>query len=94
MCGRDVTGVTPDALARAGVCLIPEGRGIFPNLTVTENLRMATFTGTRFSDVQDRVFAQFPRLRERRRQTAGTLRAASSRCSRWAARSRPTRPCC
>src|SRR4051795_2883740 len=73
LCGRDVTGVTPDALARAGVCLIPEGRGIFPNLTVTENLRMATFTGTHFGDVQDKVFAQFPRLRERRKQTAGTL---------------------
>jgi branched-chain amino acid transport system ATP-binding protein len=73
VCGRDVTGVTPDALARAGVCLIPEGRGIFPNLTVTENLRMATFTGTHFTDVQDRVFSQFPRLRERRKQTAGTL---------------------
>jgi branched-chain amino acid transport system ATP-binding protein len=73
VCGRDVTGVTPDALARAGICLIPEGRGIFPNLTVTENLRMATFTGTHFSEVQDRVFSQFPRLRERRKQTAGTL---------------------
>jgi branched-chain amino acid transport system ATP-binding protein len=73
LCGRDVTGVTADALARAGVCLIPEGRGIFPNLTVTENLRMATFTGTKFNDVQDRVFSQFPRLRERRRQTSGTL---------------------
>ena len=73
LCGRDVTGVTPDVLARAGVCLIPEGRGIFPNLTVIENLRMATFTGTSFHEVQDRVFTQFPRLRERRRQTAGTL---------------------
>jgi branched-chain amino acid transport system ATP-binding protein len=73
LCGRDVTGVTPDALARAGVCLIPEGRGIFPNLTVIENLRMASFTGTSFREVQDRVFTQFPRLRERRRQTAGTL---------------------
>jgi branched-chain amino acid transport system ATP-binding protein len=40
---------------------------------VIENLRMATFTGTSFHDVQNRVFAQFPRLRERRRQTAGTL---------------------
>ena len=73
LCGRDVTGIAPDALARTGVCLIPEGRGIFPNLTVTENLRMATFTGTSFHDVQEKVFAQFPRLRERRRQTAGTL---------------------
>ncbi len=73
VCGRDVTGVSPDALAHAGICLIPEGRGIFPNLTVIENLRMATFTGTHFGHVQDRVFTQFPRLRERRKQTSGTL---------------------
>jgi len=71
--GRDVTGTSCDALARAGICLIPEGRGIFPNLTVAENLRMATFTGTHFADVMERAFDQFPRLRDRRRQTAGTL---------------------
>jgi branched-chain amino acid transport system ATP-binding protein len=71
--GRDVTGVTPDALARAGVCLIPEGRGIFPNLTVTENLRMATYRGVSFSDVVEQAFTQFPRLKERRHQHAGTL---------------------
>jgi branched-chain amino acid transport system ATP-binding protein len=73
LCGRDVTGATPDALARAGVCLIPEGRGIFPNLTVAENLRMATFTGRSYHDVLDLAFAQFPRLGERRKQTAGTM---------------------
>jgi len=73
LCGRDVTGAAPDALARAGVCVIPEGRGIFPNLTVLENLRMATFTGTAFADVQERAYAQFPRLSERRKQVAGTL---------------------
>jgi branched-chain amino acid transport system ATP-binding protein len=72
-CGRDVTGVTPDALARAGVCLIPEGRGIFPNLSVAENLRMASYTGVSYSIVLDRAFTQFPRLSERRKQTAGTL---------------------
>jgi branched-chain amino acid transport system ATP-binding protein len=71
--GRDVTGVSPDALARAGVCLIPEGRGIFPNLTVTENLRMATYRGVSFRDVLERAFTQFPRLKERRNQHAGTL---------------------
>jgi branched-chain amino acid transport system ATP-binding protein len=71
--GRDVTGVGADALARAGVCLVPEGRGIFPNLTVLENLRMATFTGVPFGAVQDKAFAQFPRLAERRKQVAGTL---------------------
>jgi branched-chain amino acid transport system ATP-binding protein len=73
MCGRDVTGVSVDALARAGVCLIPEGRGIFPNLTVSENLRMATFTGRSYHHVLDLAFAQFPRLGERRKQTAGTM---------------------
>ena len=73
LCGRDVTGAAPDALARAGVCLIPEGRGIFPNLTVAENLRMATFTGHSYHDVLDLAFGQFPRLGERRKQTAGTL---------------------
>jgi branched-chain amino acid transport system ATP-binding protein len=73
LCGRDVTGVTPDALARAGVCLIPEGRGIFPNLTVAENLRMATYTGASYHDVVDKAFDQFPRLGERRKQLAGTL---------------------
>jgi branched-chain amino acid transport system ATP-binding protein len=73
LCGRDVTGAAPDALARAGVCLIPEGRGIFPNLTVAENLRMATYTGRAYHDIIDRAFTQFPRLGERRKQTAGTL---------------------
>ncbi|HEY5014490.1 MAG TPA: ABC transporter ATP-binding protein [Acidimicrobiia bacterium] len=71
--GRTVNGVATDALARAGVCVVPEGRGIFPNLSVLENLRMATFTGTSMADVQDRSFARFPRLAERRKQTAGTL---------------------
>jgi branched-chain amino acid transport system ATP-binding protein len=73
LCGRDVTGATPDALARAGVCLIPEGRGIFPNLSVSENLRIATYTGVSYHDVLESAFTQFPRLEERRKQTAGTL---------------------
>jgi branched-chain amino acid transport system ATP-binding protein len=71
--GREVNGVSSDALARAGVCLVPEGRGIFPNLTVTENLRMATFAGTSYRHVVERAFTQFPRLKERHRQLAGTL---------------------
>ena len=71
--GRDVNGVSSDSLARAGVCLVPEGRGIFPNLTVTENLRMFTHSGASLTDVQDKAFAQFPRLQERRKQIAGTL---------------------
>ncbi|HMC42252.1 MAG TPA: ATP-binding cassette domain-containing protein, partial [Acidimicrobiales bacterium] len=60
--GREVNGAGSDALARAGVCLIPEGRGVFPNLTVAENLRMFTYARTALADVQERAFAQFPRL--------------------------------
>ncbi|MDP1806855.1 MAG: ABC transporter ATP-binding protein [Acidimicrobiales bacterium] len=70
---RHVNGVAPDALARIGVCTIPEGRGIFPNLTVRENLRMATFAGGHLAEVEERAYAQFPRLGERRRQLAGTM---------------------
>ncbi|HLW16322.1 MAG TPA: ABC transporter ATP-binding protein [Actinomycetota bacterium] len=71
--GRHVNGATADELARAGVCAIPEGRGIFPNLTVVENLQMVTFGGVSFKQVEERTYAQFPRLKERRTQLAGTL---------------------
>jgi ABC-type branched-subunit amino acid transport system ATPase component len=71
--GRPVTGKHSDALARAGVCSIPEGRGIFPNLTVTENLRMSTYTGPSLSEIEEGAFTRFPVLRDRRKQLAGTL---------------------
>jgi branched-chain amino acid transport system ATP-binding protein len=71
--GRHVNGVAPDALARIGVCTIPEGRGIFPNLTVRENLRMVTFGGVKQAEVEDKAFTRFPRLGERRHQLAGTM---------------------
>ena len=72
--GTHVNGARPDALTRAGVSSIPEGRGIFPNLTVEENLRMWTYAaGLSIRDVQDRAFTRFPRLKERRRQRAGTM---------------------
>jgi branched-chain amino acid transport system ATP-binding protein len=71
--GSSVQGKSADALARAGVCAIPEGRGIFPNLTLTENLRMATYTGPSLSELEERAFTRFPRLRDRRKQLAGTL---------------------
>jgi branched-chain amino acid transport system ATP-binding protein len=64
----------PERLARNGVCAIPEGRGIFPNLTVRENLRIWTYRGgLSVKDVEDRTFAAFPRLKERRGQLSGTL---------------------
>ena len=73
MRGVDVTGAGADALARAGVCTIPEGRGIFPNLTVDENLLMFTHGGAARADVQEIAFAQFPQLAVRRKLIAGHL---------------------
>jgi branched-chain amino acid transport system ATP-binding protein len=72
--GSHVNSVAPEALSRAGVCRIPEGRGIFPNLTVAENLRMWTYASDLSTkEVQERTFARFPRLGERRSQLAGTM---------------------
>ncbi len=71
--GRRVNGASPDDLARCGLCLIPEGRGIFPNLTVRENLWMMTYSGRSLSSIEEVAYARFPRLRDRRKQTAGTL---------------------
>ncbi len=71
--GRNVTGASASALARAGLCTVPERRGIFPNLTVRENLIMATFGGHSLSDIEERTYSRFPRLMERRAQTAGTM---------------------
>ena len=71
--GRVVNGASADQLARLGVCTIPEGRGIFPNLTVRENLWMATMAGVSLDHVEDVAYARFPRLGERRKQLAGTM---------------------
>jgi branched-chain amino acid transport system ATP-binding protein len=73
VCGRDVTGVASFDLARIGVCTIPEGRGVFPNLSVRENLWMATPAGARLTEVEEAAYERFPRLRSRRAQLAGTL---------------------
>ena len=71
--GRDVTGVAPEELARRGVITIPEGRGIFPNLTVRENLQMATYSGRPLNEVEAMTYERFPRLGERRSQLVGTM---------------------
>jgi branched-chain amino acid transport system ATP-binding protein len=71
--GRVVNGVGTDQLARLGVCTIPEGRGIFPNLTVRENLWLATQVGVPLERVEEVAYARFPRLGERRKQLAGTM---------------------
>jgi ABC-type branched-subunit amino acid transport system ATPase component len=71
--GRDATGASPRDLARAGVCLIPEGRGVFPNLSVRDNLLMMTFTGRPRGEVEEIAYASFPVLAKRAAQAAGTL---------------------
>ena len=74
--GADVTARPSHQLVRLGIALVPEGRGVFPRLTVGENLDMGAYsrddeTGIRAD--REHVFALFPRLAERRRQVAGTL---------------------
>ena len=73
ICGHSTVGMSVDGLARAGLCTVPEGRGVFPNLTVEDNLRMSTYAGAELDEIRERAFAQFPRLGERRKQVAGTL---------------------
>ncbi|WCO66154.1 ABC transporter ATP-binding protein [Iamia majanohamensis] len=73
LAGRRVTGASASALASAGLCTIPEGRGVFRTLTVRENLRMATYRGIDLATVEDRAYGIFPRLGARRGQVAGTL---------------------
>jgi len=71
--GRPLGRRQPFEVARAGVCLIPEGRGVFPALSVRENLTLQVQGPDRDGSRLDRVFAHFPRLRERSSQRAGTL---------------------
>ncbi len=70
--------------ARAGIVLVPEGRQVFPELTVRQNLRLGAFArkGLDLDAEIDAMFARFPRLKERINHRAGLLSAASSRCSR------------
>ena len=71
--GHPANHATPEELARMGVCTIPEGRGIFPNLTVHDNLLMMTQAGVSMEQVETVAFEHFPRLDERRDQLAGTM---------------------
>jgi branched-chain amino acid transport system ATP-binding protein len=69
--GKDLTAKQPFQLARAGICHVPEGRGIFPSLTVQENLRMHSSAPGK--EVVEKAAAMFPVLGQRRTQKAGTL---------------------
>ncbi|WP_117236884.1 ABC transporter ATP-binding protein [Thermus sediminis] len=75
--GREVASRSPEGLLAQGVVLVPEGRALFPGLSVEDNLLLGGFTrfrkGQDLGPDLDRVYTLFPRLRERRRQAAGTL---------------------
>ena len=74
--GEDVTRVPTNVKAARGFALVPEGRQLFSAMTVDENLELGAFSkraARKYSERRDQVFTLFPRLAERRRQTAGTL---------------------
>ena len=74
--GDAIVGRKVHEIARRGLVMVPEGRGVFAQLTIVENLAMGAFARNDRAAVaadEERVFALFPRLKERRAQTAGTL---------------------
>ncbi|HRX61464.1 MAG TPA: ABC transporter ATP-binding protein [Candidatus Competibacter sp.] len=74
--GQDLKRVPAHRIVGLGIAQVPEGRGIFGNLTVLENLRLATWQRTDKGEIEadyDRVFQIFPRLKERQHQASGTL---------------------
>lgn len=74
--GQNILGMPTHQIASQGIALVPEGRGIFPRLTIQENLRMGAYLRADQRSVRDDIeqqFALFPRLKERAQQTAGTL---------------------
>ena len=74
--GTDLLKTDPSKMISLGIAHVPEGRHVFPEMTVEENLEMGAYTGRdkgKISSVLKDVYSKFPRLRERRRQLAGTL---------------------
>jgi branched-chain amino acid transport system ATP-binding protein len=74
--GTDITSASPHAIVKGGIAQSPEGRRLFPRMTVVENLEMGAFQRTdraSFAGDMERVFELFPRLYERRTQKAGTM---------------------
>jgi len=72
--GRDIGGLAPDRIVRAGMCFVPQTDNVFPSLTVEENLEMGAFVlDGPLKERKERVYDLFPRLAERRRQRAGKM---------------------
>ncbi|MBU3696274.1 ABC transporter ATP-binding protein [Dechloromonas sp.] len=75
-CGEKISHIAPHDVIRKGIALVPEGRGVFPRLSVAENLRMGAFVRDDKAAIEQDllgVFEYFPRLKEREAQLAGTL---------------------
>ena len=71
--GVHVQDADPEQLARLGLCTVPEGRSVFPNLSVEENLTLMSYAGVAVDAVLDTAYSYFPRLHQRRHQLAGTM---------------------
>jgi branched-chain amino acid transport system ATP-binding protein len=74
--GHDITRAEPQNIVNMGICQSPEGRRLFPRMSVLDNLRMGAYTRKNAAEIKsdmDRVFELFPRLKERLHQIAGTL---------------------
>ena len=75
-CGASTSGQAPHQLLRRGLVMVPEGRGVFTRMTVTENMQMGAFARSDAAGIaqdMERMFETFPRLKERAKQLAGTL---------------------
>ena len=75
-CGEKITRIAPHDMIRKGIALVPEGRGVFPRLSVAENLAMGAFVRDDKADIAadlEKIYGYFPRLKERETQLAGTL---------------------
>jgi branched-chain amino acid transport system ATP-binding protein len=74
--GKEILGAQTKAIVESGVVLVPEGRRVFPNLSVDENLTLGAFSRNDKAEIEadrERIFALFPRLKERHKQKAGTF---------------------
>ena len=74
--GEDITAASPQKVLTKGIAHCPEGRRVFPHMTVAENLDMGAYLRSDTSEIaadRDRIYGEFPRLAERRKQAAGTL---------------------
>ena len=74
--GEDITNASPQKVLTKGIAHCPEGRRVFPHMTVAENLDMGAYLRSDTSEInadRDRIYGEFPRLAERRKQAAGTL---------------------